>query len=101
VTDGSSRPSAAGSSSHPEPDTGRSLLAPQIRWNERTRLRGSTGRPVLVVKTSPLSSHARPKPWLQAGKYVSALAIDLPKRQRGEDRPAPWGIARSGGPVAA
>jgi hypothetical protein len=24
-----------------------------MRWNERTRLRGSTGRPVLVVKISP------------------------------------------------
>jgi hypothetical protein len=32
----------------------------QMRAEERTRLRGSTGRPVLVVNTSPVSAQLAP-----------------------------------------
>jgi len=56
------------------------LVAPQIRWNERTRLRGSTGRPVLVVKTSPLSSHARPSSGVRSARsFRTHLAPAAPQ----------------------
>ena len=38
----------------------RILFWSQMRRKERTRLRGSIGRPVLVVNTSPVSGQAEP-----------------------------------------
>src|SRR5215813_10969025 len=46
-------------------------LLSQMRWNDRSRLRGSNGRPVLVVKTSCVSGHA------DSSTLVSSLAVGL------------------------
>ena len=61
--------------------------APQIRTNDRARLRGSTGRPVRVVTTRPVSVQSPP----------AALALGLlPFPLCFEDVGARWAAAGLG-----